>query len=94
MAQKPARKLVPRGPNKPKEITEVRQLVCRKEAAKIIGCSVDVVKKLEKKGSLDVIKLYPTARNVFYRLEQVNRIVRNSRPNSTCAETSTSQQTG
>ncbi|WP_050627372.1 hypothetical protein [Bradyrhizobium viridifuturi] len=67
---KKPRKGIPRGPNQPKPITEVRQLVSRKEAAVILGCHPDTVKKMEKGrgGQLDVIRLHPKGRTVFYKL--------------------------
>lgn len=76
-APKKPKKIVPRGPNRPKEITDARKLISRKEAAAIFGCCVDTVKKMEIRhdgGFLEVIKLHPTARAVFYRLEDVRRL--------------------
>lgn len=69
--------VVARGPNKPKAITEVRELITRKEAAAILGCHPDTVKKLEthRGGCLEVKRLRPSGRSVYYRLADVMMIV-------------------
>ncbi|WP_129590935.1 hypothetical protein [Bradyrhizobium shewense] len=65
-----------RGPNRPRPITEERELITRKEAAAILGCHVDTVKKLEnhRGGPLEVKRLHPAARSVYYRLADVMTI--------------------
>ncbi|WP_155253487.1 hypothetical protein [Bradyrhizobium japonicum] len=65
-----------RGPNKIKSIDEVRKLVSRKEAARIIGAHVDTLKKLEDRrgGPLTVVRLSPSSRSVFYPVAQVNAL--------------------
>lgn len=67
-------KLVQRSP---KPITEKRELITRKEAAAILGCHVDTVKKLEQRrgGTLEVKRLHPSGRSVYYRLADVMTIV-------------------
>jgi hypothetical protein len=71
-----ARKIVPRGPNKPKPITDERKIVSRKEAARILGRHIDTLKKLEdhRGGPLKVIRLNGPASNVFYRVCDVNAL--------------------
>lgn len=74
--------VVARGPNKPKPITEVRELITRKEAAAILGCHVDTLKKLERDrgGPLEIRRLHPAGRSVYYRLAEVMTIA--SPPNA------------
>lgn len=62
---------------RPKPITEARELITRKEAAAILGCHVDTVKKLEQRrgGTLEVKRLHPSGRSVYYRLADVMTIV-------------------
>ena len=75
MAKK-KRRIVSRGPTKLKPITDDRKLISRKEAVRILGYSVDTIKKLEEHrgGPLRVIRLYPNARYVFYRKADVDAL--------------------
>ncbi|WP_143274686.1 helix-turn-helix domain-containing protein [Bradyrhizobium canariense] len=65
------------GRRTPKPITEARELITRKEAAAILGCHVDTVKKLEQRrgGTLEIRRLHPSGRSVYYRLADVMAIV-------------------
>lgn len=65
-----------RGPNKTRPITEIRELITRKEAAAILGCHTDTVKKLEihRGGPLEAKRLHPAGRSVYYRLRDVMTI--------------------
>ncbi|WP_206733232.1 hypothetical protein [Bradyrhizobium guangzhouense] len=69
-------KIVTRGPNKPKPITDERKIVSRKEAARILGRHIDTLKKLEdhRGGPLKVIRLNGPASNVHYRVCDVNAL--------------------
>jgi hypothetical protein len=72
-----SKKHTPRGPNKPKPITTARKLVSRAEAMEMLGCCLHTLKRLEERfgGPLKVIRLTPTARVVFYRIEQINALI-------------------
>lgn len=81
MAKKKRKRVVLRVRRKPKTgpqpITTDRKLVTRVEAARIIGCSVDTVKRLEKRrgGELDVIKLNGMKSTTFYQLAQLTAVL-------------------
>lgn len=67
------RKRTTRSPNKIKPIDDVRQLLSRRETARILGVHVDTIKKLEDRrgGPLTVVRLSPSSRSVFYRFAEV-----------------------
>jgi hypothetical protein len=70
----------PRGRNKPRLITDDRQLVTRCDIASALGISVDKIKQMQAKTPNDTglqpVRLGPKGRTVFYDIDQAERYLR------------------
>jgi hypothetical protein len=65
----------PRGPGV-MPLYPQRKLINRIEAVRLLGCSIDSIKRMEKRrgGCLDVVKLRGPMSNTYYRVDQLNEL--------------------